>query len=412
MRQRPAIEQVWRDNRSRLVAALNARFHDLDLAEDALAEAVLAAHHDWQPGVPDNAAGWLYRTAIRKGISLLRRQRTRDEKAAQVTRHLELIAHKVPEVPEERLGLFFQCAHPALARDAQTGLILYHLAGMDCARIARAFLTRENTVQQRLKRARDKLKANGIAPGPPPLGRWPDRLPAVLSAIEIIYDQSYADLGADAQIVALAREARALAALLVAMLPGEAEVLGLAAMLELTEARRAARLDGSGDMIPLSLQDPTRWNPAFVQRGAALLQRIGKALPGSVLAPGPYVLRAQIQAVHACGPAMPASQKASELMQLYDALWTLMPGPVVGINRALVMADLRGAEAAKAALFALNEERDLSGFAPWHLVCAEMEGRLGRRAAARQHLQAALALTGGEVERRFIARKLAEHHSA
>lgn len=409
---RPAaiLEAVWRRERLRLLAALAARLKDLELAEEALSDAAAAAQAHWPAGpVPDDPAAWLYRAALRKALDRLRRRATEARQADALARDVEEAALAAEsEPPDARLGLFFACAQPALAPEAQTALMLYHLAGLSTGRIARAFLASEAAVQQRLKRARDKLKATGEPYAPPPPGRWPERLPTVLSAIEILYDQSYADLSGGLEVEALGRDALHLAQALADSAPGEAEVLALAALLELLEARRPARRDAAGRLIPFAMQDPARWDVARIARAAALLHRAAAAVPSSVLPPGPYAIRAQIETARGLARREGAS-RAHEILALYDQLMACAPSPVVAINRALALADAAGPEAGAAALHALEaaEAQGLDRFAPWRLARAELHWRLGERDAARIHLAAACALVPGAAERAFIAEKLA-----
>lgn len=402
-----AIEATWRTHRFALVSALAARFRDLDLAEEALADAVAAAGEAWKDAVPERPEAWLYRTAQRKCLDRLRRHATANRKAEAVSLDRELHADPGADaLPEARLGLFFHCAHPALAPGAQTALMLYHVAGLSTARIARAFLTHEATIQQRLKRARDKLKANAVSFEPPRCEDWPARLPPILSAVEIVYDQSYGDIGGGVEAEALGRDALQLAWTLASLLPQEAEVLALNAMLQLCESRRPARTRADGRLIPLSRQDPHHWDRKSLARAAKFMSAAADTLATSVLPAGAYTIRARIHATHGASIASGRPMHA-ELVDLHDALMAVAPSPVMAINRALALADRDGPRAGIAALEAVEADRDLSGFAPWHLARAELHQRLGEHGPARLHLTAARQLVPGTLERAFIGEKIA-----
>lgn len=370
-------------------------------------DAVVAAQSAWRAGaLPDRPDAWLYRAALRKGLDRLRRAATETGKASEAGMHLDPEPSDDSQLPDARLGFFFACAHPALAPEAQIALILFHMAGLSAADIARAFLAREASVYQRLKRARDKLRANAMGFDVPGTGTWPERLPPVLSAIEIIYDQGHANLAGGIGPGALSRDGLQLAETLARLLPDECEVLALAAMLSFCEARRPARLDTAGRFIALKDQDPARWDSACLARAARLMDAAGDAVASSVLPPGPYAIRARIEACH-CLAIASGQSRAGELVALYDDLMALAPSPVVAINRALALAKADGVAAGLAALAEATEGHDLTGHAPWHLARAELLTRAGEPNGAALHLKAARQLLPGPAERAFVSEKLA-----
>ena len=401
------LETAWRAHRFALVAALATRFRDLDLAEEALADAVVDAQRAWASGAPDDPAAWLYRTAQRRGLDRLRRARTRQREAdAMATTLADPPDADASTLPEARLGLIFACAHPALSPEAQAALILFHVGALPADRIARAFLTSEATIHQRLKRARDKLKANAEDFAPPAPAFWPERLGAVLSALEVIYAQSHDDCAGETEVEALARDALHLSDTLCALLPDEAEAHSLAAVFAFCEGRRPARLDAEGRFVPLDRQDPRRWNAAALSRAAARLQAAAKAAPASRLAPGRWSLQAQIQSAWTLS-RLEGRSRAAEIVALYDDLLALSPSPVAAVSRALALAERDGPAAGLAALDAFADAPGLQTFAPCRLARADLLARLGRSAAAAAELQAALPMIRGRAERDHVAARLA-----
>ena len=392
------LTEVWRAEGGKLMAALAARLGRLDLAEDALGDALLAAADRWADAPPDNPSGWLFKVALRKATD---RQRKAGRESTGDLCETDNVAEVTGMSEDHRLALFFHTAHPALALEARIALLLYHLGGLSATRIARAFLTKENTIHQRLKRARQKLAANAVPLTLPPRNAWPERLGAILASIEIIYDQSHGDLTGGAEVEALGQDALQLCQQLVALTPGEAEPNGLLALLHLSQARRPARLNRAGRFVPLDEQDSSLWSSDALVRAAKAMGDAMGALASSIHAPGPYLLRAHIQMLH-MRSLREELDVTAELTEAYDNLLALTRSPVVAINRALVIAKAgRGPEAIEV-LKTLGTEHDLSGFAPWHLALAHLQTDVGEQASALNHLNAACRLVTGAAERAFV----------
>lgn len=410
--ERQGLGDVFKTHRLSLVSALTAQFRDIGVAETALAEACLAAQSAWITDPPSNPAGWLYRVACRKAIDAKRRDGSAGRYANRVRADPTLrpdtdgADEADKDMNDHRLGLFFGCAHPALAQDAQMALILYHLIGWDSARIAKACLTTPNTIQQRLKRSRDKMRLNQIAADIPPPDQWQARLSSVLSALEIIYNGSYSDLLGGLETDSYAREALMLCTVLTEeLLPTDIDVLSLSALLFLCEARRPARLNRDGEFVPLSEQSPKLWSAAHIKAGAALLSRASDQLGKTDQPVGQYLLRAQIQASH-INQGMTGQNFADERRQLYDVLYEISSNPIVGVNRALAIVEVESAEVGLDAINALEGSRALTAYAPWHLARADLLERTGQPAAATQALKSALTLITGQAERDFVRKKL------
>jgi len=383
------LEQTFRDQWGRVLAALIGFLGDFDLAEEATQEAFAVAAERWPAeGVPANPNSWLVTTARNRAIDRIRRDRT----LAAKTRLLEAptVSDDPTEetmFPDERLELVFTCCHPALATEAQVALTLRTLGGLGTDEIARAFLVPEATMAQRLVRAKRKIKAAGIPFRVPPDHLLPDRIDAVLAVVYLIFNEGY---GGRNELTAEAiRLGRALAELM----PDEPEVAGLLAMMLLLDARRAARFRGE-ELVLLADQDRSLWDAAQIAAGREILER-ALALRGA----GPYVIQAAIASLHA-----EDERDWAEIAALYAELSRLTGSPVVELNRAVAVAEADG----PAAGLAIVERLDLDGYHYLHSTRAELLRRLGRREEAEAAYRRALELVADAAERRLLERRLAE----
>jgi RNA polymerase sigma-70 factor, ECF subfamily len=372
-----------------VLAALVGFLGDFDLAEEAAQEAFAVASERWpRDGIPASPAAWLIATGRNRAIDRIRRERTLAAKTKLLDTPEPMSEPTQTAFRDERLELIFTCCHPALATDAQVALTLRALGGLTTEEIARAFLVPASTMGQRLVRAKRKIRAAGIPFRVPPAHQLPDRLDAVLAVVYLVFNAGYDDGGGR-----LAEEAIRLGAALAELLPDEPEVFGLLALMLLHDARKAARLQG-GELVLLAEQDRGLWDSAQIRAGREALQR-ALALRGG----GPYVLQAQIAAGHTR-----ADTDWEEIAALYDELARLTRSPVVELNRAVALAEARGAGAGLELIDAL----DLDRYHYLHAARADLLRRLGRPAEARRAYERALALVGSEVERRFLERRLAE----
>jgi len=395
------LNAVLRAEGGRITAALAARFRDIDLAEEALAEACARAVTVWAGAPPANPEGWLYRVAERVALDTLRRRAVRDatplpDPEPEPTAE-ELMAAR-PLIPDERLRLIFICCHPAIHPDARAALTLRLVCGLSAQEIARAFLIAEPTLLQRLTRAKRKIAAAGIPfemPGP---DHWHERLDAVLSTIEIAYAHAHADGAGTGRHADYAGEILGITATLAAMLPTEPEVHALAATVRFAEARRPARVDSDGVMVPLAEQDPARWNVGLITDGRRYLAAVLRHTLG------PRGLQALIHAEWCARSSLAEPAPWPAILTLYDALLKQRDDPVIRLNRAVALAGVHGP------LVALEEvdtlaHAGLAGYLPYHAVRADLLERLGLHDAAHQAYDAALALDPGDAERRWLERQ-------
>ncbi|WP_124269635.1 DUF6596 domain-containing protein [Streptomyces sp. ADI96-02] len=398
-----------RPSRSELVR----RFGDLDLAEEVTSEAMEAALRHWPAdGVPARPGAWLLTTARRRAVDRLRRDQAYAARLAVLRADAERAepapaADATGELPDERLQLFFTCAHPALAAEDRTALTLRCLAGLTTPEVARAFLVPTPTMAQRIVRAKKKIRDARIpfrVPGPDEL---PERLPGVLQVVYSVFTEGYAaSSGPRLQRLDLAQEAIRLARILRRLLPAERETAGLLALLLLVHARREARTGPDGEQVLLEDQDRARWDRAMIEEGRAL---VVEALTGGPA--GPYGVQAAVAALHD-EAADVRSTDWPQIVALYDVLLSLAPSPVVALNRAVAVAMRDGPEAGLALLDALEGEPRLRAYHPYPAARGDLLSLLGRRGEAAARYREALRLAGTDPEREALRRKLARVESA
>lgn len=389
--------------RPRVVAALAARLRDLDLAEDAFAEASAAALVAWPNQAPRDPAAWLWRAALRRAIDARRRAAVRDRAVLdapepQPTPEEALMAAQ-QAIPDERLALIFVCCHPALAPDSRAALTLKVVCGLSTPRLARAFFVAEPAMLQRITRAKRKISGAGVPFEIPARGAWPERLEAVLSTLEIAYAQAYEDAAlADRDVAPLAEEVLRLSGLLAELLPQEPEVLGLAALVRFAEARRPARLDDLGAMVPPDLQDASHWRADLIAEGAGLLDAAAHLRRS-----GPRQILAAIHATHCARAQTGGATDWSAIAALYDVLVQVRPHAATAVNRAVAIGEARGAEAGLAELARIEGVAD---WLPYQAALAGLNARAGRREDARAAYRAALALGPAPAERLYLEAQL------
>jgi RNA polymerase sigma-70 factor, ECF subfamily len=398
------IARVFRAEHGRAVSVLIRALGDIDLAEDAVQDAFTVAVERWpRDGMPPSPAGWIITTARRRAIDRLRREATREARHAEAhALHGADDPAGVPEegpVKDERLRLVFTCCHPALSREAQVALTLRLLGGLTTPEIAHAFLVPESTMAQRIVRAKAKIRAAGIPYRVPRDEDLPARLAPVLAVLYLVFTEGHtATAGADLGRPDLAAEAIRLARVLVELMPDEPEAMGLLALMLLTEARRPARTDAAGELVVLAEQDRTLWDGALLDEGHALVRRCLRRG-----APGPYQLQAAINAVHT-DAATAADTDWSQVVALYDHLLRLAPTDVVRLNRAVAVAELDGPQAA----LALLERLDLDGYVAFHVVRAELLGRLERWPESATEWERAAGLSDNAPESRHLRARAAD----
>jgi RNA polymerase sigma-70 factor (ECF subfamily) len=395
-----ALTSIHREEYAAVVASLVGRFGDLDLAEDAASEAIVAALEHWPDvGIPPNPGGWLTTTATRRAIDRIRRESHRDTKHQQAAMIIDPTPPADPGVvDDDRLRLLFTCCHPALAPEARVALTLKLVGGLTVEEIAAAFLVPGTTMAQRITRAKRKITQARIPYRLPQAADLPARLGAVLSVVYLIFNEGYlSSSGTDPIREDLCREAIRLARLLRSLIANEPEITGLLALMLLTDARRPARVAG-GELVTLGEQDRGRWDRELIEEGHALVRECL-----AINEPGHYQLLAAINAVHTDAPTASATDWG-QIAALYDQLHVVAPTPVVALNRAVARAEVDGPLAALASVDRLA----LSTYHAWHATRADLLRRLGRSTEAAAAYDEAILATGNPAERAYLTRRRGE----
>ncbi|WP_424942534.1 RNA polymerase sigma factor [Aliiroseovarius crassostreae] len=399
------IDRLIREDWGRILAALTARLGDYALAEDSLQDAVVEALSRWPQSLPRHPDAWLLTVARRKALDRLRRVQTASSNEAELALWLDQTRSDegadMGVIPDHRLELIFTCCHPALEEKTRTALTLRAIGGLTTAEIAAAFLDKPETMAARLTRAKQKIRQAGIPFKIPETEDLPHRVDAVLRVIYLIFNEGFRSNGAALTRADLVGEAIRLARILMGLLPDDAEVKALLALMLLGDSRRLTRLDEDGAYVPLEVQNRARWDKTRIREGIALVkQALGTG------SPGPYALQATISAVHAEAPDFAATDWA-QIVALYDLLLARHANPVVYINKAVALSYLKGPAAALALLDGLPTHAGLARYQPFHACRADLLARLDRAEEAACHYRQAITLATSDAEKTFLTRRMA-----
>ncbi|MFD9735936.1 RNA polymerase sigma factor [Umezawaea sp. NPDC059074] len=396
-----AITRVHHEEWARVVAALTRRFGDLDIAEEAAAEAFATAVERWRAdGVPPNPGAWLTTTANHKAVDRIRRETKRDDKHKEALMTHDAQSEPLGVIDDDRLRLIFTCCHPALAVESRLALTLRMVGGLTMPEIARAFLVTESTMGQRITRAKAKIKAAGIPYRLPSAEDLPERVTGVLAVLYLVFNEGYLATGPDTDPLRsdLTAEAIRLTRLIRALLPDNGEAAGLLALMLLIEARRPARVSSTGELVSLPEQDRGAWSTELIAEGHHLVrERLATGVP-----PGRYQILAAINAVHTSARDM-RDTDWSQVLALYNQLIRVDPSPIVHLNRAIAVAEVDGPDVALATVDRL--EPTLSGYHAYHVTRADLLRRLGRSQDSRTAYDQAIALAGNTAETAYLTRR-------
>jgi RNA polymerase sigma-70 factor, ECF subfamily len=406
------IEQVVREEWGRVLSIVVSYTRDLELAEDVTQDAVIAALTHWnEKGIPISPLAWLVQTARRKAIDRIRRHQNFERKRPEYELLLELerktgpddISEEEAHIPDERLRLVFTCCHPALAESSRIALTLRTLGGLTTAEIARAFLVSEETMAQRLVRAKRKIRATNIPYEVPEPDLLEDRLQSVLSVLYLIFNEGFSvTTGKNLSRLDLCDEAIRLTQMLDHLIPDTPEIMGLLALMLLHDARKRGRVDTTGAMVPLNAQDRSLWHSSQITTGCEILKqalRLG--------APGPYQIQAAISAIHAEAENHEATDW-QEISLLYDRLYEFQPSPIIQLNAVVAQSYVRSPDQALVALRDLENIGKLREYQPFYAAKADISRRAGQFDSAMTAYEKAIDLSGNQKEKDFLINRLTE----